>query len=198
MLTKLVAINKIMGAVGVGAVTDAESTHPDAIAARLVLDTVSMSIQARGGTYNTDTRTLSLDNDGQIILASNTLRVDAVDKSKKVSVRGTKLYNKETGTFIFSSSIKCVIRTLLEYDNLPFHAANLIMYKSALDHFIDQDGDGTKLNALNNRANEAQILYEKVELESADTNALQSPHALEMLGGIHQYSSGRNPNLIGG
>lgn len=197
MITELIALNKLLAARGIKPRTSPDSTHPDAIAARDALDTINREVQGdKTTTYNRDKRTLSLDSSNNIILPANTLRVDAVDRTIPVAQRGQRLYNTATGTFVFDTSVVCWVSVLLPFDDLPFHAANYIMYRAALDHYVDQEGQGEKVESLRKRAEVAQVNYERIELQVIGPKATESPQAQSMLNGIG--SSGRDPNKLGG
>lgn len=196
MITELTAINKVLAAIGVNPVTTESSTHPDAIAARNTIESLSMSLQANGPEFNKDVRTLVRDNINNIRLPSNTLFVDSIDRLEKVTQRGGLLYNITGGTFEFDTDVVCDLVVYLDFNDLPFHASNYIMYTAAYDHYVDQDGDEKKSRRLEARKNRAQVLYDKTELNAKNINALHSPQAQTLLHGMG--SASRNPNNIGG
>lgn len=198
MLTKLIAINNVLAAMGIRAVTSATSTHPDVVAASNTIDRVSRMLQSDHPSYNSENLTLAISNVGHVILPSNVLEVDAVNALLKYTQRGTRLYDITNNTYVFTAAVDVKITSLLEYDDLPFHAANYIMYQASFDHYVDQDGDTAKSTKLERRVDKAQSLYEKTEFRAKDINALCSPTAAKIVSGISTGGVSRNPQYPGG
>ena len=197
-LTELIAINTVLAASGIRSVTNVNSLHPAAIAAKNVLDLYYREIQADGRYYNTETRTLALSNTGEIILPSNTLDVDATDTSKKVAHRGTRLYDTKNNTFTFTAALEVDITVELAFDDLPFVVANYVMRRAVLEHYINRDGDKVKTQALAALAEAAQVQYERTMLRNADVSATHSPQSQKFLHRFHRRPRHSNPILPGG
>lgn len=198
-LTELMSINSILAAQGIRATTSVTNLHPAAIKAKGVLDFQKLEVQGDNKDHNTDERTLALDIEGNIILPSSTLEVDAVDVNKNYVQRGTKLYDVDNSTFVFTAPVKVRITVEQEFDDLPFPVANFIRRRAVHEAYINSNGDKTKTDALEKLMNRAELQYDKFILRSQDVNASNSPAARRLLDRLRRSSGRRgNPILPGG
>ena len=104
--TRLNIINAMLGANGVDPVSSDDSTDPDVNSCLPVLTSADRDIQARGWWCNQEYNlTLVPDTAGHILLPSNVLKVDPVDRSSWLVRRGTKLYDPQNHTFVIGTSV---------------------------------------------------------------------------------------------
>jgi hypothetical protein len=121
--TKLDAVNQMLEAVWESPVSTLEVSGIASVAlAKRVLDESLRSIQSRGWHFNTDLDlTLTPDVNGELALPANTLRVDSYgdDKDRDVAHRGTRLYDRDDHTYVFTKPIQVEIVYLLEFEECP-------------------------------------------------------------------------------
>jgi len=199
MTTQLEILNHILGVVGVGAVSDVNSTHPTAQAALLTIQRVSKQIQLRGWWFNREENLkLSTTVGGEIILPSTTLKVDPVDPASKLVQRGTRLYDSKNHTYVISAEVIVNLNLLLPTDELPEVAAVYLLHKAAYDFYVAEDGDELKSKALMYESDKAEAALKSHQLQSSNVNAKSRPSVVYLRSGINQYGAGYNPNIPGG
>ena len=134
--TKLMAVNTMLSVIGEAPVNTlaATSQTADVILAQNLLDEVSREVQAAGWNFNRETEVELSPANNNIILPTNTGRVDvepAHAKNKHYIQRGTKLYNKTDKTFVIEQTMKCTIVYMLDWDDLPETARQYVMIRAA-------------------------------------------------------------------
>lgn len=132
-MTKLDAVNICLSAMGEPKINSLDGSAIDAQIASDLIDETSRSVQSRGWHWNRDKYNLSPNVAGEIALPSNTARIDTVDGDRNVDViaRGTKLFNKETNSTIFTDPLTLEIYVFLEFDDLPYAAKQYITMRSS-------------------------------------------------------------------
>ena len=120
-LTELEAVNTMLEVIGEAPVNTLEISGVTEVSiARSILNATSRNFQARGWSFNTEKDyPLVLDEFGQVNLPTNTLQVDATDRSLDVVQRGSKLYDKANHTYIFTEAPKAEITFFLPFEELP-------------------------------------------------------------------------------
>ena len=134
--TTLDAVNTMLSIIGeppLNSITG--SSRADALIAVNILTEVSREIQGAGWHFNTEREvTMVPDLAGEIVLATNIVRVDTEDTNVTsdidVAVRGSKLYNRAGLTYVFTSALKFTVVYLLEFEDLPETARRYIMIRA--------------------------------------------------------------------
>lgn len=133
--SKLEAINTMLTSIGeipVSSITNA--TTNDVSIAIQILDHVSREVQARGWFFNTDINySLTPNNDNQIELPANALRVELADGYRRHDFveRNRKLYDRVNNTFTITDNIKVNIVFLLDFSELPEVARHYILVRAS-------------------------------------------------------------------
>lgn len=170
--TRLDAINTILTSSQLSTVESLSSGDVDSEIAENILDEICVEIQTIGWYWNTEVFELSPDNDGNILLPSNCLKIDATDTYLDVVQRGSKLYNKETHSYSFSKPLELEIVLALDFEELPQSCRRYITMKSAMIFQERTVGDPTIVNALNQEAMQAWGQMKKEELDVVDYNGI--------------------------
>lgn len=135
LTTELEAVNVMLATIGEAPVNSLSGTLPvDVSNAVAVLKEVRRKVLALGWWFNTDNKVQSaLDGDNNITLASNVLRAELTypDPSIVLVQRGTRLYNAETQSYVFTSAPKLNLVYLLDWTELPEQARQYIMHRAA-------------------------------------------------------------------
>jgi len=173
-LTKLDAVNICLSSMGEPVVNSLDSAAIDAQMASDLVDETSRSVQGMGWHWNREKHTLSPNISGEIILPSNTLRVDTIEESLSVDVvqRGGKLFNKETSTYLFDGPLTVEVYVQLTFDQLPFAAKQFITIRAA--RVLQQRLLGSETLAKFHEMDEqrAWIALQQEEAETYDGNML--------------------------
>lgn len=199
MTTKLEILNHMLNVVSEAPVSSADSSHPTAISALVVLNRVNKEVQSRGWWFNTEYGlNLLPDSNGHIVVPSDTLSIDPVDTSSRLVKRSGKLYDPINHTLVIDQAVPVNVVLQLPIEDLPESAALFIQHRAAYDFYVNDDGDETKSNRLEKTKDDAWAALQQEQLQSADVNSNNRPTSALLKSGIRQWGSRYNPNLPGG
>ena len=180
--TELEAINTMLSTIGESPVNAVENTgNVDVVIARQILQSVSREVQARGWHFNTEKNyTITPDSAGYLVLPNTVLKVDTVypDCSKDVVVRGSRLYDREKHTYVFTDAVKVDMTILLTFDELPEVARNYVTIRASRI-FQERVVGSDTLHAFNSQ-DEARAMVSLMEYEAdtADLNILSGNYSV--------------------
>lgn len=180
--TELEAINTMLSTIGESPVNTVEDTgNVDVVIARQILQSVSREVQARGWHFNTEKNyNITPNSDGYLVLPTTVLKVDTVypDDSKDVVVRGSKLYDRENHTYVFTDAVKVDMTVLLTFDELPEVARNYVTIRASRI-FQERVVGSDTLQAFNSQ-DEARAMVSLMEYEAdtADLNILSGNYSV--------------------
>lgn len=180
--TELEAINTMLSTIGESPVNTVEDTgNVDVVIARQILQSVSREVQARGWHFNTEKNyNITPDSEGYLVLPNTVLKVDTVypDDSKDVVVRGSKLYDRENHTYVFTDAVKVDMTVLLTFDELPEVARNYVTIRASRI-FQERVVGSDTLQAFNSQ-DEARAMVSLMEYEAdtADLNILSGNYSV--------------------
>ena len=139
-MSELQAVNMMLTTIGeqpIMNLTDKAGLQ-DASIAQDILHNTSRQVQSKGWIFNTDLQvTKSPDNNGQIKVLSNILRIDTTSKkrsnTKDIVERAGLLYDRENNTNVFAVGTTVTVDEVvfLPFDGLPEAARRYIAVKSA-------------------------------------------------------------------
>lgn len=136
--TRLSAINQMLRAIGSSPVNSIDTnTNVDVAIADSLLDEQTREVQSLGWEFNTEEEVpLTKDGNGEVALPANALRIYFRPQNIPTDTfpiqRGSKLYDKQNRTSVFSASpIKTEIVYLLAWEDLPEVARIYITKRSA-------------------------------------------------------------------
>jgi hypothetical protein len=133
-LSELEAVNIMLSVIGEAPVNSLEGVSTnDVIQATSILNEISREIQSMGWHFNSERDyPLVPDINGEIILASNMVRVDTdTHPEYDVVQRGNRLYDKLTHSFQFGKTLKAEIIFLLPFEEIPQVARQYITIRAA-------------------------------------------------------------------
>jgi len=199
-LTELDAVNLIRGSVGKAPVSSLTTTNPDVIAAQLRLKNSATELQTKSWWFNTELSfTLSPNTTDEILIPSNALEVRPEDPFAYLTTRGNRLYNPISNTFKFDCPVVVELLLRIDFDELPFVAANFIQYDAARKFQADFDGDPNRIKDLRDDTSAAWLRLRESESRNRRPNSLLSAGSLRMGRRVNPASSfSRNPIFPGG
>lgn len=175
--TKLEAVNMMLSCIGEAPVTTlGVDTIEDASMAETILDQVSREVQNIGWHFNTDyDYGLSVDGNGKIPYPTTAAHVDAMpSECKDVVKRGAFLYDRENHTLVFTglTSLKCKVRWLFDYEDLPLAFRSWIALRAAKRFAKQIMGDEATVQYSSEDELDAKVEAVADDLRRADHNML--------------------------
>jgi hypothetical protein len=183
--TTLEAVNQCLFAIGEAPVNSVENSGlVDAVTALRTVANVNREVQASGWHWNTEKNfKLVPDNDGNLSLAANVMKVDTVgsDESLDLVQRGQRLYDRDNHTYTFTKSVTVEMVMLLDFEEIPEAARNYITLRAA--RRFQQNTVGSTELAGFQQVDEARALVnlQNAEAETQDFALLNSPGVREVL-----------------
>lgn len=147
-------VNAMLGTMGEAPLSSLEDAHELRGACLRVLNAVNSRIQARGWWFNREYLTLAPSAvDSCIYVPGDTINVRADRQLLKleysaVAERGSRLYNLDGGTYVFTADIEVELIRLVPFDQLPELASAHIGAQAVLEFQTSYDGDSTKTRQL--------------------------------------------------
>lgn len=168
--TQLEAINTMLSAIGEPPVNSLSSQRADSLIATQILNEVSREVQSYGWHFNIEYKVvMTPDSSGFLYISENVARVDT-DPSQELDIiiRGNRLYNKVTNSYVFSSSITVTRIVMLDFEEIPEPARRYIMIRAArifMDRMV-----GSEKHHLFNLQDEVMALgkMREYEMDTAD------------------------------
>lgn len=175
-LTKLDAVNVLIGKLGQRPVNSLETAHPLVASALALIDRHSRKFQARKWWFNTEFPTLTPQvGNKRITLPGDTLSVDAVDRTPRVAARGRFLYNLDDSTLEFDEPLQVQLHRLVAFEDLPHNAAEAVLAAAVLEWLTDRDGDGEKLRVALGDKQATWAAVHAEHIRSSQRNLLTRP-----------------------
>lgn len=198
-LTELDAVNLIRGAVGKAPVSTLSTTNPDVIAAQLRLKNSGTELQTKSWWFNTElSYTLAPNTSDEIFIPNNALEVRPVDPFTYLTTRGNRLYDTVNNTFKISEPVKVEMLIRLDFDDLPYAAANYVQYDAARKFQADFDGDPERIRDLRQDTQAAWLALREAEQRNRRPNILLSAGSVRMHRRVNPIGLSRNPLFPGG
>jgi len=133
--TKLEAVNEILACVGETPVSSLSTGYVEADMALNTLNNVNREVQAKGWNFNTEVAyTLPISTIGEALLPTNALKADGSSQTSTDDwvMRGSKMYNRATKTFISTlDSLNVDMVILIAFEDLPEAARRYITLRAA-------------------------------------------------------------------
>lgn len=138
------AVNLILPKLGERRVTNLEAKHPTLA---ILLPLIEQRLKAellRGWWFNQYEYTAFPGTTGEIDLGTTTLSFVPEQEGVAV-VRGRRLYNPKTLTYVFDAPVKGTVTQYVPFDDLPESAANFVFYSSLVEAYTTDLGVSTEL-----------------------------------------------------
>lgn len=133
--TKLQAINTMLSVVGEPPVNSLSAQRADSLIAQNILDEVTREVLSYGWQFNTENDVLMTPetSTGYIYIGDSIVRVDMdpMYLNYDIVIRGNRLFNRKTNTYVFSEVIKVIQIILMDFDDLPEVAKRYISIRAA-------------------------------------------------------------------
>lgn len=145
------AVNLVMQKLGERPVTTVNAQHPTLAVLLPVIEQTRRTALMRGWWFNEYSMTLYPDLAGNIALGADVLSF-VPDCEGSAIVRGDKLYNPDTLTYVFSGPVAGRVTQDVVFDELPEAAAVFVLYTAAVEAYATDLGVTQELSLWQNRA----------------------------------------------
>lgn len=154
----------------------------EAEVADLLIETTKTEILEEGWSFNTDENwELVPDINGYIVIGEGMLRVDPSTTTTVAIRKDGKLYNKDTQSYIFESSVECDIVWDIDFDDMPAIAQQYIVLKASRILYQRLVGDTEMLNVLIKDEQESLLRLRNHEDDIKDVSIFDNPQVARIL-----------------
>jgi hypothetical protein len=169
----------MLSTIGEPPINSLTAQRADSVIALNILDETSREVLSYGWHFNTeeDVQMVPDTSDNSIYIADTIVRVDvaADNYNYDIVIRGNRLYNRKTNSFVFLEPIKVIQVKLMDFDDMPEAAKRYITIRAARV-FQDRMVGSEKIHGFTVQ-DEVQALARMNEhdVENADYTIFQSP-----------------------
>lgn len=176
MLTKLDIVNEMLGLQGENPINTLDTSHPSVAGALLYLNNWDSRIQATRWWFNTEKAKLFPDvGTGFIKLPNNTLSFDIYDRDPNLTIRGDKLYNTDTRSYVFTRAVEGKLHRLVPFEELPLLARSYIAAQAKLAFQNNYDADPNKTRVLQSEVSLSYAALNSEHIRQVGANMFNRP-----------------------
>lgn len=183
--SELEAVNVMLQTIGESPVSSLEiSGLADVAIAKQVLSEVSREVQSSGWHFNSEyDYPLAPSVDGYLLPPTNTMRVDTTKEYNHfdVTMRGTRLYDRENRTYVFTDTLKVNLILLLDFSELPEAARYYITLRAARKFQKRVLGSETLDAYTKEDEFAALVTLKEAEGDTGDYNMLNGSYSVAMI-----------------
>lgn len=179
----LEAVNNILPYFGEAPVTRVDNKHPTVAMIMTVMDSVRMNTLSKGWWCNTAKVKLYPSTEGDMPAPNNALVIQGL-KGVNVEARGRKLYNLDTGSYLFDKPIEVKIFRNVDFEDLPRSLAWYIQCRTATQAYAKDYGVEEVLQEMQLREAEALSLVQARHLRKKKYSTVKSTAGLKYMGAL--------------
>lgn len=133
------AVNLVMPKLGERPVTSLEQKHPTLAVLLPIMEQTLQNTLQRGWWFNEFAYTAYPSGTGEIDIGTDCLSF-VPECAGAAVVRGQRLYNPQTLSYVFDAPVKGKVIQMLLFDDLPESAATYVLYSSAIEAYATDLG----------------------------------------------------------
>jgi hypothetical protein len=183
---ELPAVNQILQSCGQAPVTTLDQTNPDVAIAYSTLTQVSQEVQAEGWSFNLELDyEFTPDTNNEILIPNNILQIDPAPEYFELDVvrRNGKLYDKVKHSYTFTDVLKCDVKWLFDWIDIPKPIQDYILARAATIVSSRIVGDTTQFQMLGQKEAYNRAMALEYECNQGDYTYFGHPR------GINSYNS---------
>ena len=183
---ELPAVNQILQSCGQAPVTTLDQTNPDVAIAYSTLTQVSQEVQTEGWSFNLELDyEFTPDTNNEILIPNNVLQIDPAPEYFELDVirRSGKLYDKVKHSYKFTNVLKCDVKWLFDWVDLPKPIQDYIIARAATIVSSRIVGDSTQYQMLGQKEAYNRAMALEYECNQGDFTFFGHPR------GINSYIS---------
>lgn len=179
-MLKLDVVNRCIGTLGEAPLLTLDEVHTFAPAALNMLELSNQEVQAPGRWFNSELLTLTPSGyDSGLYLPGDTLEV--VTGDARYVQRGDRIYNLDTGDFVFHKPLKVFVIRLVDFDDVPAVAQAAIATRALLRFQTVYDGDRQRTEMIGEEARAAWLEFGRAEIRNRKVNMIENNPGLQRL-----------------
>lgn len=179
-MLKLDVVNRCIGTLGEAPLLTLDEVHTFAPTALNMLELSNQEVQAPGRWFNSELLTLTPSSyDSGLYLPGDTLEV--VTGDARYVQRGDRIYNLDTGDFVFHKSLKVFVIRLVDFDDVPAVAQSAIATRALLRFQTVYDGDRQRTEMIGEEARAAWLEFGRAEIRNRKVNMIENNPGLQRL-----------------
>lgn len=182
--TTIDAVNRVLSSIGDSPVNTIEKPkNVNVINAIRILNQISRQEQAKGWSFNINKKyVLNADSETNMITWSS-FYLNLKGSNGSLVKKGDFVYNFNTQSFFFPSSVTVEATLLLPLDELPEPMRTFIIDKASVDFQVKYLGDPNLTQMLMQVLKESNKTLNEYEIENTDANILQNADVMAIVGG---------------
>ena len=180
-------INEMLASMGEAPLNAITDEHPLKGAGLALLDKLNSTIQAQGWHFNRlpNVELVPGALDENVYLPGNYIAVTCI--TPYAAQRGRRIYNLETGTWVWTKNVVVTAIHLVDFEELPELAAAYIAAEAVLQFQTRYDGDTAKTRDLRAERDRCKIELMTVEIRDVKANlALSNPSISRIRAGVNR------------
>jgi hypothetical protein len=178
LMSELEAVNKILAVAGDSPVQTLEDDYIQSLLARQILTRASRKVQSLGWYFNEDEAVqLVPDVDGHISLGTNVISAVANNMAGTVIQRGSRMYDRQERTYVFTGPISADIVIALEWTELPQAAREYISDVACTQYNNDYFGAQEIKAQLSKNEDATYVILKQEDTESRAISMLRNTRA---------------------
>ena len=191
-ITQLEVVNACLATMGETPLNTLEDDHSYKAAALSILNQTNRIEQKRGWWFNSEYTELVPDATSKYVyIPLDAIAVKTIDRwhTPPYAQRGKRLYNIEKNSYEWDAPLCVDIVRLLSFDDLPFHAADVVHYGTVMRFQREFDGDGTRYGQLTQDYSRARMELSAESTRNTRPNLLATASNRYKMGLIGGYGT---------
>ncbi len=166
LISQLDVVNGCLATMGEAPLNSLDDDHSYKAAALAYLQEMSLTEQGPGFWFNAEEIILVPDANSKFIYVPQDAIALRPDRklTHPFAQRGRRLYDTGKNTYEWDNGVFVTVVRALDFEDLPFHAANLVRYSAILRFQSEYDGDNARFQQIG-----GQFARAKAELTAENT-----------------------------
>ena len=187
---ELPAVNTILQSCGQAPVTTLDQTNPDVAIAYSTLTQVSQEVQAEGWSFNLELDyEFTPDTNNEILIPNNVLQIDPAPEYFELDVvrRSGKLYDKVKHSYTFTEVLRCDVKWLFDWVDLPIPIQDYILARAATIVSSRIVGDPTQFQMLGQKEAYNRAMALEYDCNQGDYTYFGHPRGIKSYNSYQQF-----------
>lgn len=175
-ISRLTVVNDMLALLGELPLNDLDAFHPVVPRALATLDNVNETTQAGNWWFNTEyPKLVPQVGSGFIMLSDDLLSCDSIAQFPRVTQRGSRLYNLDDSTYVFTNDVQVRINRLIPFDDLSTMPRSFVRIAALVAFNSTIDGDADKGRQLAGEYERTYMAFNSEHIRHMKTNMFNRP-----------------------